>query len=242
MIKKTLTFQKAYGFALVGLTMIFGGSFSQAQVGITLSVNGYYGSNFSSSGTNLADGTLVKLGFFHTGSAFVPTATVLSNWQALTGTMASRLSTFDDNFYTLASTTITSGNGNGAEFQILYSPDPDVQPNPAFQSLFAINPAVTTPTLASINLVGLKPFVWIETAGRSEFGLFESKLAFPTGAFPDNDLSIDVIDTGSTAIVGTLLANDTGLQTIPEPSSASLALLGVGFLSLLRRRSVNLQS
>ena len=137
---------------------------------------------------------------------------------------------------------VTSGNGNGAEFQILFSPDPDVQPNPAFQSLFNINPAVTTPTLASINLVGLKPFIWIETVDRSEFGLFESRLAFPTGAFPDNDLSIDVIDTGATAVVGTLLANDTGLQTIPEPSSASLALLGVGLLSLLRRRDANLQS
>lgn len=241
-MKQLTSHSKQRWFPLLIAAAFLTGSFGQSQVSITLAVNGYYGSNFSSSGTNLADGTLVKLGFFHTGSAFVPTATVLSNWQALTGTMASRLSTFDDNFYTLASTTITSGNGNGAEFQILYSPDPDVQPNPAFQSLFAINPAVTTPTLASINLVGLKPFVWIETAGRSEFGLFESKLAFPTGAFPDNDLSIDVIDTGSTAIVGTLLANDTGLQTIPEPSSASLALLGVGFLSLLRRRGVNPQS
>ena len=228
--------------ALLALVLILGGSVGQAQVGITLAVNGYYGSNLGASGAQLADGTSVKLGFFYSGSAFIPSATVLSNWQGLSGTLSSRLSTFDDNFYTLATTAITSGNGNGAEFQILYSPDPDVQPNVAFQSLFAINPAVTTPTLASINLVGLKPFIWIEPVDRSEFGLFESRLAFPTGAFPDNDLSIDVIDTGATAVVGTLLADDTGLQTIPEPSSASLALLGVGLLSLLRRRDANLQS
>lgn len=233
---------KQIWFPLIIAATFLTGSVGQSQVSITLAVNGYYGSNFSSSGADLADGTLVKLGFFHTGSAFVSSANVLSNWQALTGTMASRLSTFDDNFYTLANTVITSGNGNGAEFQILYSPDPDVQPNPAFQSLFVINPAVTTPTLASINLVGVKPLIWIETVDRSEFGLFESKLAFPTGAFPDNDLSIDVIDTGSTAIVGTLLANDTGLQTIPEPSSASLAVLGFGLVSLLRRRETILKS
>ena len=234
--------KKIQGLALLSWLLTFGGSVVQAQVGITLAVNGYYGSNLNATGADLADGTLVKLGFFHTGGAFISSANVLSSWQSLSGTMASRLSTFDDNFYTLASTVVTSGNGNGAEFQILFSPDPDVQPNPAFQSLFNINPAVTTPTLASINLVGLKPFIWIETVDRSEFGLFESRLAFPTGAFPDNDLSIDVIDTGATAVVGTLLANDTGLQTIPEPSSASLALLGVGLLSLLRRRDANLQS
>jgi len=233
---------KATRSALLALVLILGGSVGQAQVGITLAVNGYYGSNLTASGAQLADGTSVKLGFFYSGSAFIPSATVLSNWQGLSGTLSSRLSTFDDNFYTLATTAITSGNGNGAEFQILYSPDPDVQPNVAFQSLFAINPAVTTPTLASINLTGLKPFIWIENSDRSEFGLFESKLAFPTGAFPDNDLSIDVINTGSTAIVGTLLADDTGLQTIPEPSSASLALLGIGLLSLLRRRDADLPS
>lgn len=241
-MKQLTSHSKQRWFPLLIAAAFLTGSFGQSQVSITLAVNGYYGSNFSSSGANLADGTLVKLGFFHTGSAFVSTADVLSSWQALTGTMASRLSTFDDNFYTLASTSITSGNGNGAEFQILYSPDPEVQPNPAFQALFAINPAVTTPTLASINLVGVKPFIWVETVNRSEFGLFESRLAFPTGAFPDNDLSIDVIDTGATAIIGTLLANDTGLQTIPEPSSASMALLGAGLLFLRRCRKAHLKS
>jgi hypothetical protein len=231
---------KALKKLLIGLLLI-GGSDGYSQVSITLAVNGYYGNNLSVSGQQLADGTLVKLGFFHSGGAFVSSSNVLANWDSLTGSLASKLSYFDDSFYTLASTTTRTVDGK-AEWQFLYSPDPEVQPDTAFQSLFVINPAVSTPTLASINLVGYKPFIWVETSDRSEFGLFESRLAFPTGAFPDNDLVIDAIRSGSTAIVGTLLSDDTGLQTIPEPASTSLALLGFGLLSLLRRRETLLKS
>lgn len=212
----------------------------QAQVSITMSVNGYFGSNLSASGANLADGTIVKLGMFYNNSAFTPTADVLSNWAALSGTMQSRLSTFDDNFYSLASTVISSANGNGAEFQILFSPDPDVQPNVDFQKFFALSPAVTSPSLSSINLVGYKPFVWIETVNQAEFGLYQASAAFPTGTFPDNDYIFDVIGSNATAIVGTLLLDDTGVQlaaVVPEPSVAALSLLGFSFISLLRRRS-----
>jgi len=208
----------------------------QAQISITMSVNGYFGSNLSASGANLADGTIVKLGMFYSSSAFTPTATVLSDWTALTGTMQSRLSTFDDNFYSFASTTMNSANGNGAEFQILYSPDPDVQPDVAFQKFFTLSPAVTSPTLSAINLVGYKPFVWIETVDRSQFGLYQANVAFPTGTFPDNDYGFDVIASNATALVGTLLVDDTGVQLVPEPSVTALSLVGVAFVSLLRRR------
>jgi len=208
----------------------------QAQISITMSVNGYFGSNLSASGANLADGTIVKLGMFYSSSAFTPTATVLSDWTALTGTMQSRLSTFDDNFYSFASTTMNSANGNGAEFQILYSPDPDVQPDVAFQKFFTLSPAVTSPTLSAINLVGYKPFVWIETVDRSQFGLYQANVAFPTGTFPDNDYGFDVIASNATALVGTLLVDDTGVQLVPEPSVTALSLVGVAFMSLLRRR------
>jgi hypothetical protein len=212
---------------------------SQAQISITMSVNGYFGSNLSSSGANLADGTIVKLGMFYSSSAFTPTADVLSNWAALSGSMQSRLSTFDDNFYSFASATTSTANGNGAEFQILYSPDPDVQPDVAFQKFFTLSPAVTSPSLSGINLVGYKPFVWIETVDRSEFGLYQANIAFPTGTFPDNDYGFDVIASNATALVGTLLADDTGLQlsVIPEPSVMAMSLLGVSFVSLLRRRN-----
>jgi hypothetical protein len=210
----------------------------QAQISITMAVNGYFGSNLSASGANLADGTIVKLGMFYNNSAFTPTADVLSNWAALSGSMESRLSTFDDNFYSFASTVTSSANGNGAEFQILYSPDPEVQPDVAFQKFFTLSPAVTSPTLSAINLVGYKPFVWIETVDRSEFGLYQANVAFPTGTFPDNDYGFDVIASNATALVGTLLVDDTGVQlsAVPEPSVTAMSLVGVAFVSLLRRR------
>jgi hypothetical protein len=210
----------------------------QAQINITMAVNGYFGSNLTASGANLADGTIVKLGMFYNNSAFTPSADVLASWAALSGSMESRLSTFDDTFYSFASTVTSSLNGNGAEFQILFSPDPGVQPDVAFQKFFTLSPATTSPGLSGINLVGYRPFVWIETVDRSEFGLYQANLAFPTGTFPDNDYGFDVISSSGTAIVGSLLADDTGVQlsAVPEPSVGAMSLLGVAFISLLRRR------
>lgn len=227
---------KAVALALLGFGAVE--QTGQAQINITMSVNGYFGSNLSASGANLADGTIVKLGMFYNNSAFTPTADVSASWAALSGSMQSRLSTFDDNFYSFASTVTSSANGNGAEFQILYSPDPDVQPDVAFQKFFTLSPAVTSPTLSAINLVGYKPFVWIETVDRSQFGLYQANVALPTGTFPDNDYGFDVIASNATALVGSLLADDTGVQlsAVPEPSVAAMSLLGVAFISLLRRR------
>jgi hypothetical protein len=227
---------KAVLLALLALVVVE--QAGQAQVGITMSVNGYYGRNLSASGADLADGTIVKLGMFYSNSAFTPTADVSSNWAALSGTMESRLSTFDDNFYSLASTVISSANGNGPEFQILFSPNPEAQPDVTFQKLFDLSPAVTSPSLSGINLVGYKPFVWIETVDRSEFGLYQAKTAFPTGVFPDSTYGFDVMASNAVAIAGSLLADDTGVQlsAVPEPSVAAMSLLGVAFISLLRRR------
>ena len=227
---------KAAILALIGFGAVE--QTSQAQISITMSVNGYFGNNLSASGANLADGTIVKLGMFYNNSAFTPTADVSASWVSLSGSMQSRLSTFDDNFYSFASTTMNSASGNGAEFQILYSPDPDVQHDVAFQKFFTLSPAVTSPGLSGINLVGYKPFVWIETVDRSEFGLYQASAAFPTGTFPDNDYSFDVIASNATALVGTLLVDGTGVQlsAVPEPSVTAMSLVGVAFVSLLRRR------
>ena len=227
---------KAIVLALIGFGAVE--QTGHAQISITMSVNGYFGNNLSASGANLADGTIVKLGMFYNNSAFTPTADVSASWAALSGSMESRLSTFDNNFYSFASTVISSANGNGAEFQILYSPDPDVQPDAAFQKFFTLSPAVTSPGLSGINLVGYKPFVWIETVDRSEFGLYQASAAFPTGTFPDNDYGFDVIASNATALVGTLLVDDTGVQlsAVPEPSVTAMSLVGVAFVSLLRRR------
>jgi len=233
---------KAVILALLGI--VAAEQTSQAQINITMSVNGYFGSNLSASGANLADGTIVKLGMFYNSSAFTPTADVSASWAALSGSMQSRLSTFDDNFYSFASTVTSSANGNGAEFQILYSPDPDVQPDAAFQKFFTLSPAVTSPSLSGINLVGYRPFVWIETVDRSEFGLYQANVAFPTGTFPDNDYGFDVIGSNATVLVGTLLVDDTGVQlsAVPEPSVAAMSMVGVAFVSLLRRRNLVVKS
>ena len=227
---------KAVLLALLALVVVE--QTGQAQVNITMSVNGYYGRNLSASGADLANGTIVKLGMFYSNSAFTPTDDVSSNWAALSGTMESRLSTFDDNFYSLASTVISSANGNGPEFQILFSPNPEAQPDVAFQKFFTLSPAVTSPSLSGINLVGYKPFVWIETVDRSEFGLYQANAAFPTGVFPDSTYGFDVIASNAVAIAGSLLADDTGVQlsAVPEPSVTAMSLLGVAFISLLRRR------
>lgn len=241
--------QKMIGTApsccLIALLTVLTATVSHAQVGITMAINGFYGSNLSASGGELGDGAVVKLGFFHSGTAFIPTASVLSNWNdsAIQSTMQGRLTSLGLNFYTLAeTTTLNLGEGNGAEFQILFSPDPEVQPNSAFQRLFNINPATAIPTLSGVNLIGYKPFVWIQTASGSEFGLFETKNPFPSGVFPDSDFTADVINTGATALVGTLLLNDAGVQLVPEPSTATLTLIGFGILSFLRRRDNALRS
>lgn len=230
---------------MIALLAALPASFGHAQVAITMAVNGYYGNNLSASGDQLANGAIVKLGFFHSGSAFIPTATVLSNWEAsaFIPTMQARLTSLSTNFYTLAeTTTVNLGDGNGSEFQILFSPDPAVQPNVAFQKLFDINPASSTPALSGVNLIGYKPFVWIQTANGSEFGLFEAAIALPTGVFPANDYTLDVIRTGATALVGTLLLNDSGVQLVPEPSTTTLTLIGFGILSFLRRKAKSLHS
>ena len=235
--------------ALVAMAITSFGGLGQAQVAITLAVNGYYGDNKNSVGQVLGDGTLVKVGFFRTGTSFVSSASVLSTWQGLSGSMSSRLGTFDDNFYTVASTTVRSGGDNGSGwFQILYNPDPEVQPDTAYQSLFTINPVVSTPAQTGVSLVNYKPFIWVETVDRSEFGLFESSFAFPTGTFPDNDLTIDLISGGATALVGSLSAG--GLQTesgngeaTPTPTistTGSLAALTATYGSASTATSVSI--
>lgn len=230
---------------MIALLAALPASFGHAQVAITMAVNGYYGNNLSASGDQLENGAIVKLGFFHSGSAFIPTSTVFSNWEASASntTMQARLTSFSTDFYTLAeTTTVNLGDGNGSEFQILFSPDPEVQPNLAFQRLFAINPASSTPTLSGVNLIGYKPFVWIQTANGSEFGLFEADSPFPTGIFPSSDYTLDVLGSGMSPLVGTLLLDDTGVQLVPEPSTTTLTLIGFGILSFLRRKEKSLHS
>jgi len=217
---------------------------AQAQISITMSVNGFYGENYLSDGTTLMPtGTKVKLGVFYSGTALTSVSSVSTLWEGLSGDMSAKLATFDDTFYSLAESTVLSPDGDGvSNFQFLYSPilsiynDADIS---AFkvQAKFSVNPAVTTPALVNLDLRLKNAFVWIENADRSEFGLFASKGLFPNVA--DEDWTFDVtsssaLDAGVTAIAG--IARESGVTLVPEPTTASLLLVGMAAFITIRRR------
>jgi len=215
---------------------------AQAQISITMSVNGFYGENYLSDGTTLMPtGTRVKLGVFYSGTALTSVSSVSTLWEGLSGDMSAKLATFDDTFYSLAESTVLSADG-ASNFQFLYNPIPtvfnDADPS-AFkvQGKFSVNPAVTTPALTSLNLALKNAFVWIENADRSEFGLFASKGVFPSVS--DEDWTLDVtssstVDTGVTAIAG--IAGANGVTLVPEPTTASLLVVGMAAFITIRRR------
>ena len=217
---------------------------AQAQISITMSVNGFYGENYRSDGTTLMPtGTRVKLGVFYSGTALTSVSSVSTLWEGLSGDMSAKLATFDDTFYSLAESTVLYDSVNGtSNFQFLYNPIPsvfnDADPS-AFkvQGKFSVNPAVTTPALTSLNLALKNAFVWIENADRSEFGLFASKGFFPSVS--DEDWTLDVtssstLDTGVTAIAG--IAGANGVTLVPEPTTASLLVVGMAAFITIRRR------
>lgn len=211
-------------------------------VTITFSLNGYGGGNFLSDGsTQFPDGTKVKLGFFHSSGGFQTNTAVQSTWDGLvsgSGTLASKLTTLGANFYTIAETTSLIDPDLGAAFQILYHVDPDAIAGAAPGALVTngkFETVINTPGIGSgsFDVKGQKAYVWIETADRSQFGLFYSNELFPTVA--DEDWFVDVTtgSTGVSAIAGA--ANSVGVSLIPEPSSGLLLGLGLGLLSLARR-------
>ena len=215
---------------------------AQAQISITMSVNGFYGANYLSDGTTLMPtGTKVKLGVFYSGTALTSVSNVSTLWEGLSGDMSAKLATFDDTFYSLAESTVLSVDGV-SNFQFLYTPISSVYNDAdasAFkvQAKFSVNPAVTTPALVNLDLRLKNAFVWIENADRSEFGLFASKGLFPNVA--DEDWTFDVtsssaLDAGVTAIAG--IAGQSGVTLVPEPTTASLLLVGMAAFITIRRR------
>ena len=242
---KTKTIQSNFVAALgavIALAIGFASAPSaNAQVAISLSVNGFYGENYVSSGNLMPTGTKVKLGVFYSASTLTSVANVTNLWGALTeSSLSAKLDTFDDTFYTLAETTTILGDGASA-FQILYNPIAqviaDADPS-AFkvQDKFSVSPAVTIPSLSSLNLGGKNAFIWIESVDRTAFGLFASNGLFPTVA--DSDWTLDV--TSGTSDVGVLaIAGSTGLNgvtLVPEPSSFSLLATGLLALVGIRRK------
>ena len=240
---RTKKSNKVSVFLLIGLMCGLGLMQSaQAQVSITMSVNGFYGENYLSNGTDLMPtGTKVKLGVFYSGTTLTSVSNVTTLWQGLAGDMTAKLAAFDDTFYSLAESTVLSSDGV-SNFQFLYSPIQQVYDDAdasAFKVLgkFTVNPAVTTPTLASLDLRLQNAFVWIESADRSEFGLFASKALFPN--VQDEDWTLDVtsssaLDMGVIAIAGS--AGESGVTLVPEPTTASLLVVGMAAFFTIRRR------
>jgi len=214
---------------------------SHAQ--ITISMSAYQDNNMLSNGvTVVPNTTILKIGYFY-NSGFTSLATLQSAWTGLTGSMSSRLDTLDNTFYVLKAangtaleTTAGDFSPSGGKFWISVEPNGN-ESEAKFASTLNINPASFSPTLTGINTIGVKPFVWVETADRSQFALFESTKAMPSGAFPDLSLDLVMGSAGFTAIAGTLQANS--FTMVPEPTTLSLASLGVLTALVTRRRKHN---
>jgi hypothetical protein len=214
---------------------------SHAQ--ITISMSAYQDNNMLSDGvTVVPNSTILKIGYFY-NSGFTSLAAVQSAYTSSTGSMSSRLDALDNTFYVLKAvngtaleTTAGDFGASGGKFWISVEPNGN-ESEAKFASTLNINPASFSPTLTGINTIGVKPFVWVETADRSQFALFESTKAMPSGAFPDLSLDLVMGSAGFTAIAGTLQANS--FTMVPEPTTLSLASLGVLTALVTRRRKHN---
>ena len=215
---------------------------SHAQ--ITISMSAYANSNRLSDGVAVVpNSTILKIGYFY-NSGFTSLAAVQSAWTGLTGSMSSRLDTLDNTFYVLKAANgtaleTTAGDyiSNAGKFWISVDPNAANSSETKFTSTFTLNPGSFSPTLTGINTVGVKPFVWVETADRSQFALFESKTAMPSGVFPELSLDLVMGTAGFTAIAGTLQTRS--FTMIPEPTTFSLVTLGVLTTLVTRRRKHN---
>lgn len=227
------------------LSLIFlGGAPASAQI-ITLSLSAYNSSNYLSDGvTVVPNSTVMKLGYFYSGSSFIGASSAFSTWTntlASSASISAALDNFDNNFYTLKADNgtmlqTTAGDFASGQGKFWISLDPNGNESEAkFASVFTVNPASFSPTLTGVSTIGVKPFVWVETADRSQFGLFEANTAMPNGNFPNLSIDLVIGTTGFTPLVGTLSANSFTL--IPEPSTSALLL--VGLVALCHRRRTN---
>jgi hypothetical protein len=225
--------------AILGLLMV-GSSYAQ----ITISMSAYANNNMLSDGvTVVPSSTILKIGYFY-NSGFTSLTSVQSAWAGLTGSMSSRLDTLDNTFYvlkadngTVLETTAGDFNPSGGKFWIAVDPNGN-ESETKFASTLTVNPGSFSPALAgSISTIGVKPFVWVETADRSSFALFESTKAMPAGAFPDLSLDLVMGSAGFTAIAGTLQTRS--FTMVPEPTTFSLVTLGALTTLVTRRRKHN---
>lgn len=167
-------------------------------------VAGYYGGNQNAGGSVLPSGTSVELGVFYSGGVFTTSASV-SNALASVAT-TSQWSDFRVNAgWVSFGSGIVGANG---DFQLSWSSLDNSAPG--LGSEFDLNP--TTGVLATKSLIGVIPFLWVQTANSTESGLYVSNQAFPTNSFGAS-FQIDATtgDAGVTALRGTV--TDSGIKT-----------------------------
>ena len=230
---------------VLALGLLLAGSHAPVQAQITISMSAYDNSNKLADGvTNVGNGTILKVGYFY-NSGFTSATALQTAWGSLTGSMNSRLGVFDDTFVSLKAVNGSALETTAGEFdpgmgQFWIAVDPNNRGNesaPRFASTLSVG--TSNETLNGISFINVKPFVWVETADRSQFGLYESNRAMPSGSFPDLSLDLVMGSDTFTAIVGTL--NTKSFNLVPEPNTS--VLLGLGLFSLLiKKRRNNLSS
>jgi hypothetical protein len=205
-------------------------------------VAGYFGANSLSSGALLTAGSLADFGVFYSGSSFTSSSAIASALTSITTDSAMQSFRSANGWASFGTVTVPTGG----DFTMLWDLNAPAD-GPGFGTEFNLNP--TTGALSGIDLVGKIPFVWIQTPGAStEYGLFVSNQAF-IGAGFGAITQVDLSNTGSstsgvTALFGKVNADGSGIitQGIPEPATAPLTIVGMGLLSLFRKRTITVKS
>ena len=227
-------------FPLVLAVMIQATAVKAATLNVV--VAGYFGANSLSSGALLPAGSSADFGVFYSGSSFTSSSAIASALASITTDSAMQSFRSANGWASFGTVTVPTGG----DFTMLWDLNAPAD-GPGFGTEFNLNP--TTGALSGIDLVGKIPFVWIQTPGAStEYGLFVSNQAF-IGAGFGAITQVDLSDTGSstsgvTALFGQVKTDGSGIvtQSIPEPVTTPIALLGMGLLSLFRKRKTTEKS
>lgn len=243
MIAKSKCARSRWGSSLlpIALALMVEATAAKAAT-VNVVVAGYFGGNSLSTGELLPAGSSADFGVFYSGSSFTSSSAIASALNSITTDSAMQSFRSANGWASLGTVSVPVGG----DFTMMWDPTVPLD-GPGFGAEFNLNP--TTGALTGLDLVGKIPYVWIQTPGaNTEYGLFVSNRALigpGFGALNQIDLSnTGDATTGVTALFGQVKADGSGIvtQSIPEPAAASLALLGMGLLSLFQKRKTTLKS
>ena len=201
-------------------------------------VPGWYGGNFlSDSTTKLPNGTVVDFGVFYSGGAFTSQSSIAGLLDTVkTDSVALQAFRANNGWVSFGSVAVANGNGDFDLQWDLIAPSS----GPGFGAEFNLDPS--TGALAGKSLVGVKPYLWVQTTGSTpEFWAGVSNAALPAagfGALFQGDVVVNdgTPGTGFTMLLGKAI-DDEGITTIPEPATGTLAAVGLALLGLRRKTS-----